>query len=192
MADAPEEGFVEIQRADAGGLLNAQIKTADWLKELGATDDDEVASEAEKSAASDAFSKTVTSAPDAKTAVANLTTPPAIRQIVGMLTGYEWAFVEEANRLRSMTVAKLVSETDHPDARIRLKALELLGKVTEVGLFTERISLKKEELSDDELNIKIKAKIAELHKTIDAEVVERQARNDDAEDAKVEDENASS
>ena len=182
VTDAPDEGFVDIQRVDAGGLLNSQIKTASWLRDLGATDDEELASEAETGAAVEAFSKAVTNSPDAKEAATQLTTPPAIRQIVGMLTGYEWAFVEEANKLRSMAVAKLVQETEHPDARVRLKALELLGKVTEVGLFTERISVKKEELTDDELNEKIRAKITELQKTVDAEAIEREDRNADAED----------
>jgi hypothetical protein len=59
-----------------------------------------------------------------------------------------------------MAVAKILEETDHPDARIRLKALEMLGKVTEVGLFTERIEIKKTELSDVELDERIKQKLA--------------------------------
>lgn len=180
--DAPEEGFVPLQRADAGGMLNAQIKTADWLKELGATDDEEVIDEAQKAQATEAFSAVLTDPATAKNALSKITTPPAIQRIVGMLTAYEWHFVEEAQRLRSMAVAKIVDETEHPDARIRLKALELLGKVTEVGLFTERISIKKEELSDDELNERIREKLAQLQKTVDAEAAEKQERNRDAVD----------
>jgi hypothetical protein len=84
-----------------------------------------------------------------------------------MMTAYEWQFVEEAQRLRSMAVAKIVEETDHPDARIRLKALELLGKVTEVGLFTERIEVKKTELSDMELDAKIKEKLLQIQNTVE-------------------------
>lgn len=178
--DAPEEGFIPLQRADAGGMLNAQIKTADWLKELGATDDEEVIDEAQKAQAAEAFSAVLTTPDAAKTALAKVTTPPAIQRIVGMLTAYEWHFVEEAQKLRSMAVAKIVDETDHPDARIRLKALELLGKVTEVGLFTERISIKKEELSDDELNDRIREKLAQLQKTVEAEAKEKEERNRDA------------
>jgi len=180
--DTPEEGFVPLQRADAGGMLNAQIKTADWLKELGAADDEGVLTEAQSAVAHEAFAAVLTDPATAKNALAQATTPPAIKQIVGMLTAYEWHFVEEAQRLRSMAVAKIVEETDHPDARIRLKALELLGKVTEVGLFTERISIKKEELSDDELNERIREKLAQLQKTVDAEAKEKAERNKDAVD----------
>jgi hypothetical protein len=183
--DAPEDGFTPLHRADAGGMLNAQIKTVDWLKDLGATDDEEVVSDAQREQATEAFKEVLTSPATAKAALAKVTTPPAIKQIVGMLTGYEWQFVEEAQRLRSMAVAKIVEETEHPDARIRLKALELLGKVTEVGLFTERISVKKEEMSDDELNDRIREKLAQLHKTVDVEAKERAARNEEAEDAEI-------
>ena len=180
--DAPEEGFVPLQRADAGGMLNAQIKTADWLKELGATDDEEIIDAAQQAQATDAFKAVLTTPETAKQALAKVTTPPAIQKIVGMLTAYDWHFVEEAQRLRSMAVAKIVDETDHPDARIRLKALELLGKVTEVGLFTERISIKKEELSDDELNDRIREKLAQLQKTVEVEAKEKEERNRDAVD----------
>ena len=175
---APTEAFTPLKKADATQTLDGQINTNDWLKDIGALDDEEVVSQAEKEIAKDAFTALTTNASDAKDVVLKMNTPPAIKQIVGMLTGYEWAFVEEAQRLRSMAVAKIVEETEHPDARIRLKALELLGKVTEVGLFTERISVKKEELSDDELNAKIKAKLAEIQKTVETEAKEKEDLDD--------------
>ena len=74
---------------------------------------------------------------------------------------------------------------DHPDARIRLKAIELLGKVTEIGLFTERVSVKKEELDDQELDNRIREKLAQLNKTVEVEAKEREERNSDAEDVDV-------
>jgi hypothetical protein len=105
---------------------------------------------------------------EAKNAVAKVTVPPAVKKLVGMLTAYDWAFVEQAKEIRGMAVAKILEETDHPDARIRLKALELLGRVTEVGLFTDRIEVKKTELSDSELDAKIKEKLLAIQNTIDA------------------------
>jgi hypothetical protein len=66
-----------------------------------------------------------------------------------------------------MSVAKIVKETEHPDARIRLKALELLGKVTEVALFTERVEVKKTELSDAELEEQIKKKLEKYMGKVD-------------------------
>jgi hypothetical protein len=78
-----------------------------------------------------------------------------------------------------MAVAKILEETDHPDARIRLKALEMLGKVTEVGLFTERIEIKKTELSDVELDERIKQKLEVIQKTIEVDATEVDAVEDE-------------
>ena len=76
-----------------------------------------------------------------------------------MLTAYDWEFVHQAKELRGYTVAKLTEETSHPDARIRLKALELLGKVTEVALFSERTEIKQVGLSDAELDGELKKRL---------------------------------
>ena len=168
--NAPEDAFVSIKKIDAAGLLESQIQTTDWLKTLGAATDDEVITQAEQTQATEAFATAITGSPDAKAALTKITTPPAIARIVSMMTAYEWQFVEEAQRLRAMAVAKIVEETDHPDARIRLKALELLGKVTEVGLFTERIEVKKTALSDVELDAKIKEKLLQIQNTIEEPV----------------------
>ena len=183
--DTPDEGFVTLKKADASLLLEAKIRTADWLKELGAADDEEIITGAEKQQASEVFHALTTASDQAKQAVTGLTTPPQIKALVGMLTAYEWQFVEEAQRLRSMAVAKLVEETEHPDARIRLKAIELLGKVTEVGLFTERVTVKKEELEDHELDERIREKLKQLQKTVDAEATEKEERNSDVEDVEL-------
>ncbi len=180
--DAPADGFTPIKKIDAVELLEGQIQTTDWLKELGASTDEEVLEHAQEEIARDAFKALVANPTEAKAALQKVTLPPAIQKIVGMLTAYDWAFVEQAKELRGMAVAKIVEETDHPDARIRLKALEMLGKVTEVGLFTERISVKKEDMSDDELDQKIRDKLAQLQKTIDAEATEIENRNADAQD----------
>jgi hypothetical protein len=183
--DAPEEGFVPLSKLGTTQTLEAQIKTTDWLKELGAVDDEEVITEAQQAEAREAFKGIITDPDHAKNNLVKITTPPAIKQIVGMLTAYEWEFVEEAKRLRSMAVAKIVQETDHPDARIRLKALEMLGKVTEVSLFTDKIEIKKADLSDDELNEKIRQKLIQLQKTVDAEAKAREDKNSDAVDVEI-------
>jgi len=104
---------------------------------------------------------------------------------VSMLTAYDWEFVQQAKEIRGKAVAQLVEEMDHPDARIRLKAIELVGKVTEIGLFTERVSVKKEELADHELDERIREKLKQLSETVETEAKEREERNSDAEDVEV-------
>ena len=84
-----------------------------------------------------------------------------------MLTAYDWHFVEQAKEIRGYAVAQLVEETKHPDAKIRLRALELLGKVTEVALFTDRVEVKNNALSDSELDSRIKEKLERMAKIVD-------------------------
>ena len=45
--------------------------------------------------------------------------------------------------------------------------------------------MKKEELADEELDNRIKEKLAQLQKTVEAEAKEREDRNADAEDVEV-------
>ena len=155
------DGFVELEKVSAEELLSAQVRTADWLQELGAVDDEAITAPFEKEAARQAFGALATA--QDKTlqhqALSQLKTPAAVRHLTGMLTAYDWEFVEQAKELRGYTVAKLLEETQSSNANIRLKALGLLGKVTEVGLFTEKIEIKKAELSDTDLEQRIKEKL---------------------------------
>ena len=157
--------FAEAAPAD---IIDAQVQTANWLKELE-LDDDEAESKADAQAARNSFASLVTGQPPQNTqqALANIKAPAAVQHLVGMLTAYDWAFVEQAKELRGYAVAQILKEVDHPDARIRLKALDMLGKVTEVALFTERIEVKKEAMSDMELESRIKDKLNRFMGVID-------------------------
>ncbi len=48
-----------------------------------------------------------------------------------------------------------------------MKALALLGKVTEVGLFTEKIEVKQAPASDAELDARIKEKLGKFMGVVD-------------------------
>jgi len=157
----PEErltGFTPLDKLSPAETLNGKIKTASFLEGICEADEN-VISEASETRALEAFSAVVAQSPDAKQKILDLQLPEEVRSSVAMLSEYQWQFVKQAEELRSMAVAKIVKETDHPDARIRLKALDMLGKVTEVALFTERVEVKKAEMSDAELEAKIKEKL---------------------------------
>jgi hypothetical protein len=81
-----------------------------------------------------------------------------------------------------MSVAKIVKETDHPDAKVRLKALELLGKVTEVALFTDRVQIKTDEISDEELDAKIKEKLSRYMGAVDVVEADFKEKSNDEDD----------
>lgn len=162
--------FVAAASAAPADIIDAQIKTANWLEELGVPSDEEIDARQQQKAARDAFTAlAVTDDTDAtiKEKLARLKTPPAVQQLAGMLTAYDWEFVEQAKELRGYTVAKIVEETKHPDARIRLKALDMLGKVTEVALFTERVEVKKVDASEEEIEARLRDRLARYLKPVD-------------------------
>ena len=178
----PDESlFVPIKDASVKETIDAQVNTADWLKSI-TEDDDEVLDRAQEDRVNDAFLALTTSHPDAKEKLLELELPEEVKSAVSMVTAYQWKFVEQAQELRSMSVAKIVKETDHPDARIRLKALELLGKVTEVALFTDRVEVKKTEMSDAELEAQIKKKLEKYMGVVEITDVTEIKEEDDIED----------
>jgi len=169
----PEVGmptnFTPLEKADVVQTVDAKISTTEWLKSIGAVDTEEVVSKAQTEAARKSFTNLVSAAPAeiTHTALAEVKTPKAVQHLVGMLTAYDWEFVEQAKSLRGYCVAKLLEEAENPSANIRLKALGLLGKVTEVGLFTDKIEVKQAEMSDAEIEQRIKDKLNKFMQVVD-------------------------
>lgn len=163
------DGFKKLDDASPEDVLSAQVATEQWLAELGVDDDETVANQQQTQAARKAFNTVTTNADttEQKASLAELKTPAAVRHLTGMLAAYDWQFIDMAQQLRGYTVAKLLEETKSPNANIRLKALGLLGKVTEVGLFTEQIEVKKIEMTDAEVEQRIKDKLAKFMGVID-------------------------
>jgi hypothetical protein len=166
--DSSSTDFARLEKTPPEKIVDAQVETADWLKELGAATE-EVTTELEAKAARTAFANLVSGQPIEQThaALTEIKTPAAVQHLVGMLTAYDWEFINQAKELRGFVVAKILEETNHPTASVRLKALGMLGKVTEIGLFTEKIEVKKMELSDSELESRIKEKLGKLAKIVD-------------------------
>jgi len=163
------DGFLKLDDASPNEIVSAQYATTEWLKELGVESDENLVKEKETDAARKAFGAltTTTDTTEQKATLAALKTPEAVRHLTGMLSAYDWAFIDMARELRGYTVAKIVEETQSPNANIRLKALGLLGKVTEVGLFTEKIEVQKAEMSDNELDQRIKDKLNKFMEVVD-------------------------
>ena len=174
------EMFVELDDASPNDVLSAQEKTTRWLEELGVRPDEEIDTEQQTAAARSAFGALTTTATEdeQKAHLIQLKTPEAVRHLTGMLAAYDWEFVQQAKEIRGYAVAQLIEETKSSNANIRLKALGLLGKVTEVGLFTEKIEVKKAELSDAEIDAKIKEKLNKFMGVIDVMDVSEKSAED--------------
>lgn len=171
------EDVMPLDGASPNDIVAAQVSTAEWLKEMGAADASEAQQAVAASQARQAFQSLTTQTPEEqRAALVQMKTPVAVRHLTGMLTAYDWEFVQQAKEMRGYAVAQILEETKNPDSRIRLKALDMLGKITEVALFTERVEIKKSDMTDAELEAKIKDKINRFMNVTDVIDVEN---NDD-------------
>jgi hypothetical protein len=76
-----------------------------------------------------------------KTPAPKAVMPGAIVHLESILNEWDQEVMDVGRRLRSYVTNKLIAETVDPDPKVRLKSLELLGKVSNVGLFSERVDI---------------------------------------------------
>lgn len=89
--------------------------------------------------------------------------PPATPQAL-LLTGqilreYGREVVTSALHIRHLVTNKLILETEDGDPKVRLKALELLGKISDVGLFSDKSEVTVTHQSADDLRAKLRQKL---------------------------------
>ena len=65
-------------------------------------------------------------------------------------------------QIRHLVTNKLLLESENPDPRVRIRALELLGKISDVGLFAEKSEVTVTHQSTDNLREKLRSKLAKL------------------------------
>ena len=98
-----------------------------------------------------------------------------------LLSEYDVQVVKTAAQIRTYVTNSLIEEAA-PGNKNRIRALELLGKISEVGLFTERSEITVKHQTTIELEQKVRDKIASLinkksnvqdigHRSIDPEDV---------------------
>lgn len=100
---------------------------------------------------------------------AAMNTPEGCVYVESLLTAYDFEVVKDARRLRHYVTNKLIIESENPDGRIRMRALELLGKISDVGLFTERTEITVNNRSTVELENSLRDKLRRLMNTDNAE-----------------------
>jgi hypothetical protein len=89
-------------------------------------------------------------------------TPASLLMTNSILQEFGQSVVESAVQIRHMVTNKLVLETDNPDARVRIRALELLGKISDVGLFAEKSEVTITHQSVEDLRDRLRSKLAKL------------------------------
>lgn len=89
-------------------------------------------------------------------------TPASLIATNSILQEFGQLVAENAAQIRHMVTNKLILETDNPDPRVRIRALELLGKISDVGLFSEKSEVTVTHQSTDDLRLKLRSKLAKL------------------------------
>jgi hypothetical protein len=84
------------------------------------------------------------------------------RYASAILKKYDYQAIEDAQQARSFITNKLIELADCGDAKIEIKALELLGKHSDIGIFTERSEITIHHRSSTELENSIKERIKRL------------------------------
>ena len=81
--------------------------------------------------------------------------------------------VESSVQIRHLVTNKLIEETENPDPRVRIRALELLGKISDVGLFAEKSEVTITHQSTDDLRERLRSKLTKLVNPVeDAAVID--------------------
>lgn len=69
------------------------------------------------------------------------TPPGTILKLEALLDHYDHEFLEVNRRIQNLVTNKLIEETENEDPKIRMRALELLGKRKGVQLFTDQVEV---------------------------------------------------
>lgn len=89
-------------------------------------------------------------------------TPASLILARNILDEFGQVVVQNSLHLRHLVTNKLILESENPDARVRLRALELLGKISDVGLFTEKKEVTLVHSTTDDLRASLKSKLTRL------------------------------
>ena len=89
-------------------------------------------------------------------------TPASLLMTNSILQEFGQSVADSAVQIRHMVTNKLVLETDNPDPRVRIRALELLGKISDVGLFAEKSEVTITHQSTEDLKDRLRSKLAKL------------------------------
>ena len=100
-------------------------------------------------------------------------TPASLILTDNILKEFGHSVVESSVQIRHLVTNKLIEETENPDPRVRIRALELLGKISDVGLFAEKSEVTITHQSTDDLRERLRSKLTKLVNPVeDAAVID--------------------
>ena len=85
--------------------------------------------------------------------------PGSAIKLGAILTEYDTQIAKDAAQLRTVATNKLIELMDDTDPKVKLRAIELIGKIADVGLFADRTEITIGTRSTEDLE-------KELHKLV--------------------------
>jgi hypothetical protein len=156
----------EVQSVDLRERISAAAATLDLLTGIGyefdiSDDDIAAANDLAKSFAKDPIETSKAATHRRASGLA----PATVALVKTILDEFSHEIVESSKAIRNLVINKLIIESENPDARIRIRAIEMLGKMSDVALFTERSEVLITHQSTDDLKSKLKEKLQKLRKS---------------------------
>jgi hypothetical protein len=106
-------------------------------------------------------------------------------KLAALLDAYDQQVVTDAVQVRTYITNRLLEISQCGDSKQELRAIELLGKLSDVGAFTEKSEITVTHKTSDDLRKAIQSKIQRL---LDMEVVDVEAKSVEEELGLIEDE----
>ena len=178
---SPEESYMDLKiRAEAA--CNTALELAEHGLDIEPTKEDKDVAAKLALAYADDPEKTAKKASSKKLSTL---TPASLILTNQILKEFGESVVDSATQIRHLVTNKLLIESENADPRIRIRALELLGKISDVGLFAEKSEVTITHQSTDDLREKLRSKLEKLVNPVeyaeDAVVLEGEAINIDEE-----------
>ena len=130
------------------------VNTVDLIEELGGSIDYD---DADLHKAAELFN-----GDNKPTSPRHLTISPRAKATAVLVREFDFQAFADVQQARNYITAKLVKLSDCGDVKVELKALELLGKHSDIGLFTERSEITVHHTSSQSLENSIKERIKRL------------------------------
>jgi hypothetical protein len=156
----------EVQSIDLRERISSAAATLDLLTQVGyefdiSDDDIAAANDLAKSFAKDPVETSKAATHRRASGLA----PATVALVKTILDEFSHEIVESSKAIRNLVINKLIIESENPDARIRIRAIEMLGKMSDVALFTERSEVLITHQSSDDLKSKLKEKLQKLRES---------------------------
>ena len=140
------------------------FNTVEFLRANGLDDAETAVTTEDKKTARSVFMDNPT------TTLADINTPGKALMLKALLDEYDIDVIRNAQQVRSYIKLKLLEKSDCGDNKVELKALEMLGKMSDVGAFAERVEINVTHRTTEELETELANKLSQyLGDIIDVE-----------------------